>query len=127
MARILIIDDEVYIRKIIEYNLKKEGHDIVLCENADEAEYLIEKGEVFDLIITDLMMPVTTGLDFLRKIRKKYKLDSQKVMMISAKGMEKDIDEANLYKVNGYVMKPFNLEQLKKDIKTVLQGNNLEN
>ena len=67
MARILIIDDEIYIKNIISFNLKREGYDVLIAEDAMDAEHMFENGEKFDLIITDLMMPVMNGIELLMK------------------------------------------------------------
>ncbi|MDI6795269.1 MAG: response regulator, partial [bacterium] len=65
--KILIVDDEVHIRKIVEHSLKAAGYDVFSAQDGDEAINIIEK-EPMDLVITDLNMPKVTGYELTLKL-----------------------------------------------------------
>lgn len=122
MSRILVIDDEPYIRKIIEFNLKRAGYDVITAEDSYEAEDYIEKGEEFDLIITDIMMPIRTGLEFIRVLRENYNKKEQKILILSARGFESDVEEAKKYNVNYFIMKPFKVDRFMDRVEKILKN-----
>ena len=120
-GRILIVDDEIYIRKIFQFNLNRAGYRVDLAEDSYSAQSLIDKGEKSDLIICDLMMPVRSGLEFIKLLREKYNMTEQKFMIVSAKGMEKDVLEAAHYNVSNYKLKPFSMVDLVKEVDRILK------
>ncbi|BDU50274.1 response regulator [Haliovirga abyssi] len=119
--KILVVDDEPYIRKILKYTLDKSGYMVEECEDVYEAEELL-KSKNYDLILTDLMMPIKSGLDLVRFVRSELKLDKQKIIILSAKGMENDIKLAKELEVSYYIMKPFEVGRIIKKIRMVLDG-----
>ena len=70
MAKILLLDDEEQIRRAVELQLKKNGHEVVARENGEEGLDCLLKDN-FDLIITDLQMPKVTGLQLLKTLKEK--------------------------------------------------------
>jgi DNA-binding response OmpR family regulator len=119
--RILIVDDELYIRNIFQFNLKKSGYDVDLADDTYSAQTLIDNGKKYDLIICDLMMPVRSGMEFIKILREKYKMTEQKFMIVSAKGMQKDVLEAAHYNVSNYKLKPFSMAELVKEVDEILK------
>lgn len=119
--KILVVDDEIYVRKIFKYNLEKAGYQVTAAEDSYEAEEKIAEGEEFDLIICDLMMPVRSGIEFIKVLREKYKMDEQRIILVSARGMEKDILEAKLYNIDDYQMKPFSVVEFLEKVKEILK------
>jgi|RhiMetdeSRZDD1v2_1073273.scaffolds.fasta_scaffold18394_9 CheY-like chemotaxis protein len=71
MALILIVDDEDYIRSVIEEILREVGHDVVTVRSGEEAVRLCE-GRRFDLVITDLSMPGMDGLELIHSLRSSH-------------------------------------------------------
>ncbi len=109
MAKILLVEDEESIRKLISYDLKMARYEAVLCEDGQQA---LEKGlnETFDLMIIDWMLPYLSGIDLVRQFRQKG-IDSV-IIMLTAKDEEEDILDAFEAGVDDYVTKPFSPRQL---------------
>src|SRR4030065_2640884 len=68
-AKVLIIDDEEGVRKTLSLNLGMEGYEVESVEGADTALNLIDSGKNYDFIISDIRMPGTDGLQFLKEIK----------------------------------------------------------
>ena len=109
MAKILLIEDEDNIRKIISYDLKKAGYDIVESNDGQEALTLALQ-EYFDVLIIDWMLPHVSGIEIVETLRKK---GIQSVMiMLTARDDETDILYAFDQGVDDYVTKPFSPREL---------------
>lgn len=119
--KILIVDDELYIRNIFQFNLKKAGYEVETSEDTYTAQERIDKGEKYDLIICDLMMPVRSGMEFIKILREQYMMKEQKFMIVSAKGIERDVLEAAHYHVSNYKLKPFSMAELVKEVDEILK------
>jgi len=102
-TKILIVDDEHYIRDIVSRWLKDEGYECVSAANVDEAWKILEE-DTFSLMLLDIMMPDKAGVVLLYKIREKH-MDIA-VIMISGldPGIAKDTLELGAYT---YLTKPF--------------------
>lgn len=109
MTKILLVEDEESIRKLISYDLKMAKYETVLCEDGKQA---LEKGlnESFDIMIIDWMLPYINGIELVRRFREKG-IDSV-IMMLTAKDEEEDILDAFEAGVDDYVTKPFSPRQL---------------
>lgn len=109
MARILLIEDEDNIRKIIAYDLKKAEYEIVECCDGREAIELATTQE-FDVLIIDWMLPHVSGIDIVKKLRSE-KVDSI-LIMLTARDDETDILYAFENGVDDYITKPFSPREL---------------
>ena len=109
MAKILLIEDEENIRKIIAYDLKKANYDIVECGDGKTAIELAMK-EDFDVLIIDWMLPNVGGIDVVKKLRSE-RIDSI-FMMLTARDDETDILYAFEQGVDDYITKPFSPREL---------------
>lgn len=109
MARILIIEDEDNIRKIVAYDLRKAHHEIVECADGLEAIQLCEQQE-FDVLIIDWMLPHMSGIDIVKKLRSES-VDSI-FIMLTARDDETDILYAFENGVDDYITKPFSPREL---------------
>lgn len=109
MANILLIEDEDNIRKIIAYDLKNAGYDIV--ESRDGKEALeAARAHQFDVMIIDWMLPLMSGIDLVSQLRKEG-CDSV-MMMLTARDDESDILHAFEEGVDDYMTKPFSPREL---------------
>lgn len=109
MAKILLIEDEDNIRKIIAYDLKKAGHTIV--ESGDGKEAIeIALREEFDILIIDWMLPHVSGIEIVKKLRDE-RVDSI-FMMLTARDDETDVLYAFEQGVDDYITKPFSPREL---------------
>jgi two-component system, NtrC family, response regulator AtoC len=118
-SKILIVDDELNIRRILQMAFEKIGHQVSVAEDAHHALQLLEAGS-YDLVITDVTMPGMNGYE-LQKIVHENQPDVP-VIIMTAYGT---IPQAVAAIRNGafeYVTKPFDLDQLKKLVATALEG-----
>jgi len=122
MAKILIAEDERGMRDLLAIVLKKEGHDVTLCENGKVAIESIKK-DIFDLIITDLKMPGIDGLSVL-KTSKELSPDTI-VIMITAFGTTETAIDAMKAGAYDYITKPFKVDELKLIIRNALEKKTL--
>ncbi|MFQ6069864.1 MAG: sigma-54-dependent transcriptional regulator [Candidatus Aminicenantales bacterium] len=110
MEKILIVDDERSILELLEVALKKEGWKVTTCLSGEKALKLVDR-EDFDLIISDIKMPGLSGMKLLEHLRER-KPDIP-VIMITAYGSIKQAVEALKAGAHDYVVKPFDLDELK--------------
>lgn len=121
--KILFVDDSPTMRRIVRNSLNKIGFedaDISEAENGVDALTKIEANPP-DLILTDWNMPEMNGEELVKTIRsseKSYK--SVTILMITTRGMKDDVMTAVKLGVNGYIVKPFTPEVLKKKIMELL-------
>lgn len=113
--KILIAEDNELILKVVETKLKKDGHEVVSCENGRDA---IEKLMHFqpDVIITDIMLPFKSGLEIISFAKKKFS-NRVSVIVLSSLGQEKTVEEAFHLGADDYMTKPFSLPELSVRLK----------
>ena len=121
MYKILVVDDEVNIRRVVREYAEFEGYEVAEAENGMEAVERV-KSEDFDLIVMDIMMPKLDGFSTCKEI-KKYK--TVPVIMLSARGEEYDKLFGFELGIDDYVVKPFSPKELMARIKAVLKRNNV--
>lgn len=101
--KILVVDDEKPIADILQFNLKKEGYQVVCAYNGDEALKKVEEDQP-DLMLLDIMLPNKDGMEVCREIRKKYDFP---IIMLTAKDSEIDKVLGLELGADDYVTKPF--------------------
>ena len=105
-SRILVVDDEEMIRKMVAHTLKSSGYEIVKVENADEA--LVEMGNSsFELALLDIQMPGKSGIELLGEIVEKYP-DTAVVMATGVNDIETALTTVNMGAYD-YIIKPLGL------------------
>ncbi|MHC1736214.1 MAG: response regulator transcription factor [Erysipelotrichaceae bacterium] len=109
MAKILFVDDESNIRRLVGYDLKTAGYDFVLCENGKQA-YEAASKDIFDVIVIDWMMPLMSGIELVEQLRKDG--NEAVLVMLTAKDEEESLLEAFEAGVDDYVTKPFSSREL---------------
>lgn len=117
MKKILVVDDEKRIRDIIVMYLLKEGYEVKDFDNADSAYDYFEKNKV-DLIVLDIMMRGTNGLDLCKKIRKTSDVP---IIFVSARTEELDRILGLELGADDYLPKPFSVRELVIRIKNILR------
>lgn len=117
---VLVVDDEKDLRKVLEYNLKKEGYDVSLAETGEEALKAVEK-RLPDLVLLDLMLPGTDGLEVCRILKSNPRTRTVPVLMLTAKGSETDEVVGLEIGADDYVTKPFALKVLLVRVKKLVQ------
>jgi DNA-binding response OmpR family regulator len=112
--KILVAEDEALMLKTIELKLKKDGHEVIACSDGKQAIQKITE-EQPDLVITDMMLPFASGLEIVQEVKKCEKKIA--VIVLSAMGQEKTVEEAFTLGADDYVTKPFSLSELSLRIK----------
>ncbi len=122
MAKILIVDDAIFMRKMLSDILIKEGHHIVAeGETAKESIELYGKHQP-DLVTMDIVMPEIDGFDAVKAVRELVKrYPNAKILMISAIGQEAIIEEALDAGAKGYIIKPFETSDVVKEVSKILK------
>jgi len=118
--RILVVDDEEDILRLVEYNLSKEGYKISTVMSGEEA-LVRARTDVPDLVIIDLMLPGVDGLDVCRILRVDPITQKLPIIMLTAKGEEADIVAGLELGADDYITKPFSPRVLIARVKAVLR------
>jgi DNA-binding response OmpR family regulator len=118
--KILIVDDEKDIVKMLDYNLKKEGFRMVSASDGEDALDLAGR-EHPDLIILDLMLPGMDGLEVCKTLKKENKTSGIPIIMLTAKTQEADKVVGLEIGADDYVTKPFSPRELIARVKAVLR------
>ena len=117
MKKILVVDDEKPISDIIKFNLEKEGFEVVVAFDGQEAVEKVEE-ENPDLIVLDVMLPKMDGLEVVREVRKTH---SMPIIMVTAKETEIDKVLGLELGADDYVTKPFSNRELVARVKANLR------
>ena len=120
MPKILVIDDEEKVRKVITLHLTKAGYEVIAVENGFEALKDLEKIKP-DLIITDIMMPKVNGLEFGEAIRNRAETSNIPFIIISARCDENTVQKARDLGASRFIAKPFGMKTLIASIEKVLE------
>ncbi len=115
MKKILVLDDEVNIRILLEEELKDEGYDVVPAEDGEEALKILEN-EKIDLVTVDIDLPGINGLEFAGNARKK--LPDLKIILLTAYTHYRN--DLSSWAANAYIVKSVDLTELKDTIKELL-------
>lgn len=122
--KIIVADDEIRFRRVIGDFLKKQGYEVLLAENGQEALSLFYENPDVGLLILDVMMPQINGYDLCSMIREKSKVP---ILILTAKSEE--IDELKSFEVgaNEYISKPFSLTILLARVKNIFNNTSINN
>ena len=118
--RILVVDDEEDLLKLVEYNLRNNGYQVE-CVTTGEAALERVRSAPPDLMVLDLMLPGIDGLDLCRLIKSDERTSQVPVIMLTARGEEADIVTGLELGAEDYVTKPFSPRVLLARIKAVLR------
>lgn len=118
---ILVVDDEKPIADILQFNLKKEGFNVVCAYDGDEAVKIAEEIQP-DLMLLDIMLPNRDGMEVCREIRKKFDFP---IIMLTAKDSEIDKVLGLELGADDYVTKPFSTRELIARVKANLRRQNV--
>lgn len=122
--RILIIDDDASLRRVLEYNLDEEGYDVFAAASGEDGMRLFEERQPA-LVVTDLKMPGMSGFDVLRQVKERS--PDVLVIVITAFGAVETAVEAMRAGAYDYITKPFNREALKLTVRKALAYTGLSN
>lgn len=118
MFQILIAEDDRELRQLYGHVLIKNGYSVTGVSNGKEALDAIERGK-FDLIISDIMMPVIDGYELVRMLREAN--DSTPVLMITAKDAFSDMEKGFISGGDDYMVKPINVNEMLLRVSALLR------
>ena len=119
MANILIVDDSASMRQMVTYTLKQEGHQVT--EAADGQDALGKaKGASFELVITDVNMPKMDGITLVRELRGLPAFKFTPILLLTTESAPEKKQEGKQAGATGWLVKPFDPDQLLNTIKKVV-------
>jgi two-component system, OmpR family, alkaline phosphatase synthesis response regulator PhoP len=122
--KILVVDDERHIVRLVEVNLVKEGYQVLTAFDGVEALEKVQ-AEKPDMVILDVMMPRMDGFEVLKKLQADPKTAEIPIIMLTAKAQDADIFRGWSSGVSSYLTKPFNPRELLTFVERIFQS--LEN
>ena len=117
--KILIADDEPNILVSLEYLMKREGFEVHLARDGEEALEVLRR-EQPRLLLLDLMMPKKSGFEVCQELRADATLKDTLVLMLSAKGRDTDIAKGHGVGADAYMTKPFSTKELVAKVREML-------
>jgi DNA-binding response OmpR family regulator len=120
LKKIIVIDDEVEITRLLKIKLEREGYDVTLAHNGDAGLRLV-KEMVPDLVLLDGIMPRKDGYEVLAELKNDPVTAGVPVIMLTARVFDGDIQMGLDLKADDYIVKPFHTELILKRIETVLK------
>ena len=120
MQKILIVDDEPNILVSLEFLMKREGYEVLLARDGNEALAAIAR-ERPELVLLDVMMPGKTGFEVCQAVRADETLAATKIVLLTAKGRETDVAKGLALGATEYVTKPFSTRELAARVRALLE------
>ena len=120
--KILVVDDEKLIVKGIRFSLEQDGMQVDCAYDGEEG-FEMARGNEYDLILLDLMLPKMDGMQVCQQIRE---FSNVPIIMLTAKGDDMDKILGLEYGADDYVTKPFNILELKARIKAIMRRSSQE-
>jgi DNA-binding response OmpR family regulator len=117
--KILIVDDEPNIVMSLEFLMKREGFEVAVAIDGEEALTRMAEFEP-DLVLLDVMMPKKNGYDVCQEIRANAAWNQVKVLMLTAKGRDTEIAKGLAIGADGYMTKPFSTKDLAARVRQLL-------
>lgn len=119
---VLVVDDNQDIRELVMHILDADGFHVFSAENGEGALAILRSNSV-DLILLDVMMPGTSGLEVLEEIRtgSLKRLHEVPVIMITAMASTDDVDKALAIGANSYIVKPFRGALIREKVRAILE------
>jgi DNA-binding response OmpR family regulator len=118
-SRILIADDEPNILISLEYLMKREGYEVIVARDGQEALELL-RSERPALVLLDVMMPKKTGFEVCQELRADEAIRGTKVLMLTAKGRDTDVAKGLGVGADAYMTKPFSTKELVQKVREML-------
>lgn len=117
MSRLLLVEDDADLRRVLEAALREAGHAVEAVANGRAALAAFER-EPPDLLLLDLLMPEMDGFSLMAALYRKGLRDKSRVLLLSAAGRAEE--GANWVKADGYLEKPFSIGQLLQQVSRLL-------
>ena len=118
--KVLVIEDEEALATLLEYNLAKEGYQVQLCADGEDALLLIDEATP-DLVVLDWMLPSLSGIEVCRRLRQRAATRNLPIVMLTARSEESDRVRGLDTGADDYVVKPFSMSELTARLRAVLR------
>ena len=120
MKRILSVDDSASMRAMVSFTLKSQGYEVVEAVDGQDGLNKAKAGE-FDLIISDVNMPIMDGIEFIRNLRQEEKYKFTPILMLTTEsGLDKK-QEGKAAGATGWIVKPFDPQKLSAVVAKVMR------
>lgn len=117
--KILIADDEQNIVISIEFLLRREGFEVLVAGDGEEALAKV-RAEKPDLVLLDVMMPRMNGFDVCQALRSDPEQSATRILMLTAKGRDTEVSKGLGLGADGYMTKPFSTKELLAEVRKLL-------
>jgi len=111
-TKVLVADDEPHLLRLVKFRLEREGYNVLTAADGDAA-LKVAREERPDLCVLDVMMPKRSGFDVLRELRMDEQLRDMKVIMLTARAQDRDVDAGFSLGADDYITKPFSPQELR--------------
>ncbi|WP_041793643.1 phosphate regulon transcriptional regulator PhoB [Pararhodospirillum photometricum] len=118
--QVMIVEDEASLVTLLRYNLEKEGYRVVEAMDGEEALTMVAEDQP-DMMILDWMLPVMSGIEVCRQLRRKPRTRDLPVLMLTARGEEADRIRGLNTGADDYMSKPFSMPELLARVKALLR------
>ena len=110
--KVLVADDEPHLLRLVKFRLEREGYRVVTAPDG-QAALELARTEQPDLCVLDVMMPKRSGFDVLRELRSDSECAHMKVIMLTARAQDRDVDAGFSLGADDYITKPFSPQELR--------------
>jgi two-component system phosphate regulon response regulator PhoB len=117
---VLVVEDEDALSTLLQYNLEKEGYDVTVAGDGEEALILVDERQP-DLVVLDWMLPKVSGIEVCRRLRSRSETRNVPIIILTARGEETDRIRGLDTGADDYVVKPFSMTELTARIRAVLR------
>ena len=117
--KVLVCDDELYILESVSYVVREEGFTALVAEDGEQALRLARE-ETPDVVLLDIMMPKKDGFAVCRELKADTLLRRSYVILLTAMGQDRDVEEGRQCGADEYMTKPFSPRQLRKRLHELL-------
>lgn len=122
VKRILVVEDEIQIAKILKLELEYEGYEVVVANNGKFGLEVALQGKI-DLMLLDIMLPEMNGIEVLRRVRKEN--NTLAIILLTARNLTMDKVTGLDLGANDYITKPFEMEELLARVRSCLRQNEI--
>jgi two-component system alkaline phosphatase synthesis response regulator PhoP len=111
-AKVLVADDEPHLLRLVKFRLEREGYEVLTAVDGESALQMA-RSEHPDLCVLDVMMPKRSGFDVLRELGSDDTCAGMKVIMLTARAQDRDVDVGFSLGADDYITKPFSPQELR--------------
>jgi DNA-binding response OmpR family regulator len=108
---VMVVEDESSIAVALEFLLQQQGYRTMVARNGEEALTLAAQDKP-DLILLDIMLPLLSGFEVCRRIRADNTMPATRIIMLTAKGRDSEVQKGFAAGADAYLMKPFSTKEL---------------